>query len=205
MTESPQAARLGSFALVSYIPEPLASFLYQFRNMLPGLENPQPHITILPPRPLTIPVDVASAQCLNVLSRFHEFEVVLGTVRSFPSTNVLYLDVSKGNAQIRHLHDALSTGELDHEEEFDFSPHLTLSGYIASHELMQTQRRAEGVWDTVAVGKTFILREVVGLWLDPTSEDTGWQRMWSQQLRADAKAAWAGMPAPVSSPRHRKY
>ena len=48
-------AEWGSFALVAYIPEPLGAFLQSMRHDLPGQENPQAHITVLPPRPLKAP------------------------------------------------------------------------------------------------------------------------------------------------------
>ncbi len=191
MTESSQTARLGSFALVSYIPEPLRSLLHAFRDTLPGDENPQPHITVLPPRALSVPVEAATAQCRDVLTDVSEFKVTLGSVRRFPSTNVLYLDLWQGNSQIHRLHDALSTGQLDQQEEFDFRPHLTLSGFINSDDLPALERQAHESWTNVGLSKTFVLREIVGLWLSP---EAGWQRLWSQQLRSGARAASAGVP-----------
>jgi len=194
MTENSQSALSGSFALVSYIPDPLASALHGFRERLPGEESPQPHITILPRRLLSISVEEASAQCRKLLTDFCEFGVALGAVRTFPSTNVLYLELSEGASQVHRLHDALSTGELQQEEEFEFRPHLTLSGYVNEEDLSSVQKQAEEIWRDLDVSKTFVLSEVVGLWLQPEAGSAGWQRLWSQPLRSRVRAAYAGLP-----------
>ena len=195
MIGKPQPEVSGSFALVTYVPDPLGAFLQRLRDALPGDDNPQPHITVLPPRTLSIPADAAIAQCELLLTGFPEFEVRLGRVQAFPSTNVLYLDLIEGNTEVHRLHDALSSGGLAQDEEFDFRPHLTLSGCVADHELTRALTEASKIWADVPVPKIFTLREVVGLWSKPgDSENAGWQRIWSHPLRREARAAWAGMP-----------
>ena len=135
MNDITHTTKWGSFALVSYIPDPLGSFLHDLRRSFPGEHNPQPHITILPPRPLKLPVDAALQRAHNVLLQFAAFEVELSKVRFFPETNVLYLDIAKGNRVLHDLHEALNAGDLDHSEEFEFRPHLTLSGRVESAHL----------------------------------------------------------------------
>src|SRR5690349_20174776 len=146
MNEITQTTDWGCFALVSYIPDPLGSFLHELRRSLPGEHNPQPHITILPPRPLKLPVDAASQKAQNILLRFAAFEVELSTLRSFPETNVLYLDIAKGNGALHDLHGALNADVLEHEEKFEFRPHLTLGGPVESAHLPWVRRQAETAW-----------------------------------------------------------
>src|SRR5450432_3138491 len=108
----PETPQWGSFALVAYIPDPLGSFLTSLRRILPGAENPQAHITILPPRPLRLPVESASLQAKNILRNFPPLNIQLGTVQMFQETSLLYLDVSEGSSSLNELHDALNAGPL---------------------------------------------------------------------------------------------
>jgi 2'-5' RNA ligase len=182
MNHVTETTEWGSFALVSYIPDPLGSFLHGLRQALPGDDNPQPHITILPPRPLKLAVDAASQQAQNILLQFPAFEVELSRVRSFPETNVFYLEVGKGNGLLHDLHDALNAGDLDYTEEFDFRPHLTLSGPVNSAQLPWVRGQAEIAWYSSDHPRQFILDEIVFLWLSPETSDGQWHRVWSHSL-----------------------
>ena len=186
LSDTPQ---WGSFALVSYLPDPLGSFLHGLRQHLPGDDNPQPHITILPPRPLKLPVDAASHQAQKVLFRFPAFEVVLSKVRHFPGTNILFLDIAKGNGPLYDLHEALSAGDLYHPEPFAFRPHLTLSGPVPTADLKTLCWNTEMVWRTSQCPARFILDEVVCLWLPPDSTQGEWQRLWSHHLTSKQASA----------------
>lgn len=132
----------GSFALVAYIPDPLGSFLNSLRQVLPGEENPHAHITLLPPRPLKSPVEAASLQAQKILAKFQPFSVELAEVCTFPETNVVYLEISEGSAQLHELHDALNSADLAHDEDFEFKPHLTLSGPVGSCDIGQVRTEA---------------------------------------------------------------
>lgn len=178
-----EASQQGQFALVSYIPEPLGSFLYELRGTLPGGSNPQAHITILPPRPLRVPVETASERTLEVLARFPVFEIELSTVQRFPQTNVLYLDIAEGNEVVHELHDALNTDELACEEEFEFRPHLTLGGPVPEPELEAFHDQAEVAWLATGHSRRFTVDEIVFLWLNPANPEGGWRRLWSYDLR----------------------
>jgi 2'-5' RNA ligase superfamily len=178
-----EASRFGQFALVSYIPEPLGSFFYELRGTLPGESNPQAHVTILPPRPLRLPVDSASEQTLRVLSNFPAFEIELSTVQRFPETNFLYLDIGDGNSQVHDLHDALNTGELACAEEFEFRPHLTLGGPIPEPDVHVHLDQAQIAWLAADHSRRFTLDEIVFLWLNPANRKGEWHRLWSYNLR----------------------
>ena len=184
MNHITEATQWGSFALVSYIPDPLGSFLHKLRHSLPGEDNPQPHITILPPRPLKLPVEAASQQAQDILLQFPAFDVELWKVRSFPETHVLYLDLKSGNKALHDLHAALNAGELRHRETFDFLPHLTLGGPVALTDVQAVRERAEALWYPFEYPRCFLLDEIVFLWLSPDSSQGEWVRLWSQRLHA---------------------
>ncbi len=199
MIDITETTQWGSFALVSYIPDPLGSFLHGLRQTLPGEDNPQPHITILPPRPLKLPAEAASQQAQKILLQVPAFEVELSKVRSFPGTNMLYLDVGEGNNALHELHAALNAGDLDHREKFDFRPHLTLGGPVSSQDLQPVRQRMESAWYASDCPRRFTLDEVTFLWLNPHIAQGEWQRLWSHKLSTKetihTRAAGAGVTA----------
>jgi 2'-5' RNA ligase len=172
----------GSFALVAYIPDPLGSFLNSLRQILPGEENPQAHITLLPPRPLKSPVEAASLQAQKILAKFQPFSVQLAEVCTFPETNVVYLEISDGSAKLHELHNALNCGDLAHDEDFEFKPHLTLSGPVGLREVGQVRTEAAAVWRSSDTCPTLEIREAVALWQPAKGSQNDWQRLWSHEL-----------------------
>jgi 2'-5' RNA ligase superfamily protein len=179
VTETPE---WGFFALVSYIPDPLGSFLHQLREVMPCGAIPQPHITILPPRPLRLARNAASDLARNILTRFSAFTVELSKIRSFPETQVLYLDLAQGNELLHELHSVLNTGDLGHEERFEFRPHLTLTGAVPLSDLPSTKSKMEAAWHAVDCSRHFLLDEIVFLWLSPNGSQGEWARLWSHSL-----------------------
>lgn len=191
----PEAAGWGQFALVSYIPEPLSSFFNTLRSALPGDGNPQAHVTILPPRPLRVPVEKASEQTQKILANFPAFEIELSTVERFPETNFLYLDIAHGNSLVHDLHEALNTGELAFAEEFEFRPHLTLGGPLPETELNALQVQAEAAWLQTEHPRRFVLDEVVFLWLNQGE----WHRVWSYNLSTKGTALTRAASAAITN------
>jgi 2'-5' RNA ligase len=189
LSESPE---WGSFALVTYIPEPLGSFLRSLRHALPGTEKPQAHITLLPPRPLQAAVDLVSREAQILLSRFQPFSVQLSAVKMFPETNILYLEIADGNDALHELHDALNTGLLAHEENFDFLPHLTISGSVPTRDVAKTRAEAKRGWEKHKGVATFEVTEVVALWQPLYTSPDDWNRVWSQKLGDSGNSARAG-------------
>ncbi len=183
MNHVSQTPQWGSLALVSYIPDPLGAFLDRLRQSLPGEDIPQAHITILPPRPLQLPVELASEQVCKLLSGFRAFPVELSAVRRFRHTNVLYLDVGEGSARLHALHDALSMGDLAHHEEFEFRPHLTLGCASSPSDVEPLRKSVKAAWDSALVNRTFLLDEIACLWLSPQAPPRNWQRLWLHSLK----------------------
>ncbi len=198
-TETPQ---WGSFALVSYIPDPLGSLLQRLRQTLPGQDNFQPHITILPPRPLKLPVDVTSELALKTLLSFPDFEVELSKVHLFPETQILYLDIEEGSELIHELHSALNSGDLAHVEAFLFRPHLTLAGPIPHADLQTLRQQIEAAWTAAQCPRRFLLSEIVFLWLPPGTAPREWSRLWSRTLSGTGNRS---MQAASAATMYRRY
>jgi 2'-5' RNA ligase len=195
ISETPQS---GSVALVTYIPDPLRSFVDKLRQALPGGPAPQPHITILPRRPLKLAIDEALQQTRSILREVPPFEVELGKVRRFPETNYLYLGIRAGDASLRRLHDLLNTGVLHFGEEFEFRPHLTLGGPVGAEELDSVLERVESAWRSAAVPKRFTVDEVVLLWLEANSPQGEWRPLFTYRLEEATRSQKAASVAVTS-------
>jgi len=182
----------GSFALVAYIPDPLGAFLQSLRHDLPGQENPQVHITVLPPRPLKAPVETASHEAKLTLGGFQPFAVGLYSVKVFRETHILYLDIAEGDSALHKLHGALNSGVLSHEENFEFLPHLTISGAISFDRLGPVKAEATRAWEEYQGEKRFEVGEVVALWQPPHGSSEDWNRLWDQKLGDSGNSARAG-------------
>lgn len=198
MNHIPAAPRWGCFALVNYIPEPLASFLQGLREILPNNDSSEAHVTLLPPRPLKLPVETASKQACAILRQFPPFEVELSRVQRFSESKFLYLDLSEGSSVIHDLHDALNKGDLFDTEEYEFRPHLTLGGPVSPGILDSAQHQAEVTWNAGHCAARFTVEEVVCLWLSPNSPEGEWRRLWSQRLSPTAARTSAATAAVTS-------
>jgi 2'-5' RNA ligase superfamily len=189
MTTMQDSAQWGSLALVSYIPDPLGSFLHSLRLLLPGEETPQAHLTILPPRPLRLPLEAALQRAASILDQFSGFEVTLSGVECFPGTKILYLGVSHGSAAIHELHTALNSAGLEDDEIFEFRPHLTIGGPVPEGQMKAVKLQAEAALRASKYSSAFMLEEVVGLWSRSTVPIDDWQRTWSYRLKPAALSA----------------
>jgi 2'-5' RNA ligase len=148
---------LGQFALVSYLSDPLASFLDRLRLDLDPECSPHAHVTILPPRPMTCEVKQALNE-LNEESRlFPPFEVELGEVRMFPVSDVIYIDLVKGEPDIRALHDLLEKGLLRYKCKFDFRPHITIGQDLAPTFNQEALQIARARWADYKGPRSFVV------------------------------------------------
>jgi len=191
MKNNPEQSRWGSVALVSYVPAPLGATLDRLRHVTPIDSSPQAHVTLLPPRPLLAPVEVASTAIQEVLKRFQPFQVQFSSIHRFPNTNVIYLDIAEGRSALHALHDSLNSGVLAHTEVFDYLPHLSLSFPLPEDLSEEVHQKAEAAWNEITAPRGFQLEETVLLWKSPGSEPGRWQRLWTRQLGINAVAASA--------------
>jgi 2'-5' RNA ligase len=118
---------INSFALVSYFIDPLAEFLDRLRKELESESLSKAHVTVLPPRPLECAPEEAWRELAQGLRDLHPFRIELGEIEIFPVTNVIYLSMARGGAELKRLHEKLNSGCLAFEEPFPYHPHVTLA------------------------------------------------------------------------------
>src|SRR4249920_846933 len=104
--------RINSFALVSYLPGELADLLDEIRHDFAPQSRAKAHVTILPPRPLIESSgeasDKAAAEAMEQLrvrlQEFPPFKVDLGEIEVFEGTQVIYVSIQNGFAELEHMH-----------------------------------------------------------------------------------------------------
>jgi hypothetical protein len=89
------------------------------------------------------------------------------------------------------LHDALNTGLLEHEENFDFLPHLTISGTVPLNQLAKVRAKAKQAWAKHPGAIKFEINEVVALWQPLHGSPDDWHRVWSRRLGDSENSARA--------------
>lgn len=155
LSRIPAEQRLNVFALVIYLPDPLGRFLDDVRRQLvPGC-NPHAHVSVLPPRPLSVEWQVAGEQVRACAGSWAPFEIALGRVRIFPVTNVIYLELGEGATEMFRIHDAMNSQALEFAEPFAYHPHITLAQELPPAEVPAIQQRAQELWAGYAGPRSF--------------------------------------------------
>jgi 2'-5' RNA ligase len=155
----------GSIALVCYVPEPLAGVLQTLRRTLPSAYDARPHITLLPPRPLCLPVRELIGRLSRILRNRRSFSVKLNDLSSFVETSLLHFEIGEGSEHLNELHSVLNSGDLRHDEVHDFKPHVTIGGPYDSALLPEVLAEAKALWNSSSCGNRFDVDEIVLLWL----------------------------------------
>jgi 2'-5' RNA ligase len=137
---------LGHFALVSYIPDPLARFLDELRVELTPGSKPRAHVTILPPRPLHDELKDAVRQIAEESRNVPPFQVELGEIQVFEASHVVYLEITRGANRMRELYGVLNRGPLEYKENFPYHPHITIAQNISSGEAPRLAAIARERW-----------------------------------------------------------
>jgi 2'-5' RNA ligase len=138
---------INSFALVSYLPDPLAGFLDRLRaELVPGCHS-KAHVTLLPPRPLLCTADAAWSEIEKKLQDVRPFRVELADIEVFPITQVIYLSVNAGNSELRRLHRTLNAGSCVFEEPFSYHPHITLAQDLEPDRFETALKTARERWN----------------------------------------------------------
>jgi 2'-5' RNA ligase len=153
--------RINSFALVSYIPEPLAGFLDRLRQELVPNCFLRAHVTILPPRPISTSPQDAWEAIRRVAPEFSPFEVELSGVDLFPVSDVIYIRLSTGSEELRRMHAALNMGGLYFQEPFSYHPHITLAQNLKPDELDELVSVARARWAECSSPKKFTVEKIV--------------------------------------------
>jgi 2'-5' RNA ligase len=158
--DPPVRDRINSFALVTYIPEPLAGFLDRLRQELVPNCFLRAHITILPPRPLSATPETVWKLVRLLASTFAPFDIELGNVAVFPVTDVIYIPPTSGSEELKQLHQAIGVDGLKREEEFPYEPHVTLAQELKPDEVDELVQVARTRWAEAPHAKKFRVDKV---------------------------------------------
>jgi 2'-5' RNA ligase len=169
---SPDAG-LNVYALVIYVPDPLGRFLDDLRRELVPHYNPHAHVSVLPPRPLAVDWRVASEQVRSLIECWPPFEVELTSIETFPRTDVIYLELGRGAAELHAMHAAMNNRCLNFSEPFLYHPHVTLAQEIPNGSADQMRETAVRRWQEYsgprrfrAERAVFVQNTVSNCWVD---------------------------------------
>jgi 2'-5' RNA ligase len=152
--------RINSFALVSYIPEPLAGFLDRLRQELVPNCFLRAHVTILPPRPICTSPEAAWETVQTLAPRFAPFDVDLTEVEVFPVSDVIHVGIGRGRAEMERMHAEMNVNGLKFAEPYPYHPHITLAQDLKGDEVDELARVARLRWAESKVPKTFRVDKV---------------------------------------------
>lgn len=168
-----EGSRINSFALVSYLPEPISGFLDRLRSDLVRECHARAHLTLLPPRPLFGVPEEAWQELRTGLQDFQPFRVELGEIEVFPVTQVIYIAVGRGRAELESLHQKLNTGRIQFQEPFQYHPHVTLAQDLepgtvaqAGETAIRRWREFKGRRDFLIDQLTFVQNTLSNCWID---------------------------------------
>ncbi|MGD1072744.1 MAG: 2'-5' RNA ligase family protein [Bryobacteraceae bacterium] len=164
---------LNQFALVSYLPDPLAGFLDRLRLDLTPDCSPRAHVTILPPRPLHAEIK-ETIETLAEESRLSPpFEVRLGNIEIFPDSNVIYISLVRGEQELHALHENLNAGQLEYDGPFPYHPHITIAQDITPEQVGPLSQIARDRWAAYSGPRafwverlSFVQNVAPGAWVD---------------------------------------
>lgn len=152
--------RINCFALVSYIPDPLASFLDRLRRELVPTCYLHAHVTVLPPRPLQVSAETAWNQVREASVGFEPFDITLGGIEVFPISDVIHIRLAAGVAQLEAMHKELNRGALAFREPFPYHPHVTLAQQLKPDQVDEFREVARRRWEEFRQGRTFRVERV---------------------------------------------
>jgi 2'-5' RNA ligase len=164
---------LSQFALVSYIPGGLARFLDDLRLELTPACNPHAHVTILPPRPIDRDLHEVSRQIADGTRLYPPFEVELGEIEIFPTSNVIFVSLARGEHEVRALHGKLDCGPLAYNGPFPYHPHITIAQDFDPELVDNLARTARERWagydgprQFAVETMSFVQHVAPGMWVD---------------------------------------
>jgi 2'-5' RNA ligase len=151
---------LNSFALVSYLPDPLADFIDDLRHDVEPACVARAHITILPPRLLSCAPDSAWTQLRDRLHEVEPFRVELEEVKIFGRSDVIYISIGAGYRKLLEMHQRLDSGHCRFSEAWDYHPHITLAQTLEPSEVAACFVSAAERWREYAGPRSFWLDRV---------------------------------------------
>jgi 2'-5' RNA ligase len=173
--------RINSFALVSYLSGALAELLDEIRHDFAPESRAKAHITILPPRSLLeFPgedagkaVAEAMEQLRARLQEIPPFKVDLGQIEIFEGSQVIYVSIQNGFAELERMHLALNTGRVAFQEPFPYHPHVTIAQELAREDVHNAAQFARWRWSEFKHSRsawidhlTFVQNSLDNCWTD---------------------------------------
>jgi len=183
MSTTQLAGIASAFALVAYIPGALGAFIDNLSASLPGERRGRAHLTLLPPRPLSVAPQMAGELLSAALSAFSPFEVELTEIARFPLTDVLYIAVGNGGDQAHRAHAALNRGAFYYPEPFEYRPHVTLMVPQEKTDAGALQKAATAEWMQFNASKRFLVDRLDFLRQHPSG---AWEKLREIHLAAAA-------------------
>lgn len=174
--------RINSFALVSYIPEPLAGFLDRMRQELVPDCFLRAHVTILPPRPISSSPGAAWDLVRWFAPQFAPFEVTVTNVEVFPVSDVIYVNIAAGTEQLTQMHAAMNADGLRFRDAFSYHPHVTLAQNLKPDQVDELLHVARARWAECSYPKTFRVDKAVFV---QNTRNCGWIDLGECQLGHD--------------------
>lgn len=168
------------FALVSYLPEPLGSFLTKYRTEVVPSCQLRSHVTILPPRILSAPTPMLEEELRQRLRDVPPFEITLGDIEMFPVTNVIYISIKHGKDQIIKLHGELSQELFHYDEPFPFHPHVTLAQELHPENVKDVYERTCRMWRENPYSRTIPVDHLVFV---KSADKRGWEQISEYDLQ----------------------
>lgn len=170
----------GPYAVVSYIPDPLAGFLNRLRQELVPDCFLRAHITVLPPRCVKPPIEEAWAEFREAAGGFQPFTIELTHVEVFQVSDVIYVAAGTGRDQLEHMHQALNHGHMEYQEPFHYHPHVTLAQNLTSDQVDELSVVARQRWAEYTGDRTFRVEALTFVqnmggnrWLDLAAVELG--------------------------------
>ena len=166
---------INQFAVVSYLPGPLARFLDNLRLQLTPDSNPHAHVTVLPPRPLAPETDISAAilELTDGSAGYQPFDVELSAIEVFPVSNVIYAELAGGAPELHKLHARLNSGLLEFTCPFPFHPHITIAQDFDLDGVGSMSKTARDAWTRYdgprsfrVDSMSFVQNVARGIWVD---------------------------------------
>ena len=153
---SPNSLLAGKqFALVSYLPDPLAQFLDDLRLELVPDCSPRAHVTILPPRRILGTSRQALDEVREMARHFDPFSLRLGDIELFPVSNVVYIEIAGGRDRLLEMYKTMNSGVLNYREAYPYCPHITLAQRIAPEAAEAALETAQRQWKAFRFSRSF--------------------------------------------------
>jgi hypothetical protein len=175
--------RFNQYALVAYIDGRLGDFLLSLRQeIVPGCKL-RSHVSILPPRPLTGSEADGTEFLQRATRHLAAFPVALEAIEVFPVTNVIYIAIGAGLAELHAMHGKLNGEGLRYTEPYPYHPHITLAQELSEAEHPAALQLCQARWSEYTGPRRF---SVETLTFVQNTSTCGWQDLSVSRLEMAA-------------------